>query len=106
MKMKIISLSIVTTFLLCFFMGSLLFSQNCVTFFKENNFDLPSVEGEISVISIAPDSTVWFGIKNPFGGYGLGKYDGTNWINFNTTNSGIPGNKINAIEFDMNGNVL
>jgi type IX secretion system substrate protein/two component regulator with propeller domain len=36
---------------------------------------------------------------------GIGKYDGTNWTMYNTTNSGIPSDTITAVEVDDNGNV-
>ena len=37
-------------------------------------------------------------------GYGLGKYDGTNWTTYDPSGSGIPGNSIAALAVDHHGN--
>jgi ligand-binding sensor domain-containing protein len=37
-------------------------------------------------------------------GGGLAKFDGVNWTVYNTSNSGLPGNSVNAIAIDGQGN--
>lgn len=40
-----------------------------------------------------------------FATIGLGKYDGTSWIVYDSLNSGLPSNKITSVDFDLNGNM-
>jgi ligand-binding sensor domain-containing protein len=49
-------------------------------------------------MTIDENGSFWFGTDN-----GLSFFDGTNWINFHTTNSGLTDNSIRALEFDDNG---
>ncbi len=95
-----------TLVLFTLFLSLSLFSQNCVTDYRSGDFGLQSVFGEIVFLKVAPDSNKWFGIKNNFaGGYGIGKFDGTNWTAFNSGNSELPDDRVYDIAFDTSGNV-
>jgi len=52
-------------------------------------------------IAIDADGNKWIGTQNN----GLLKFDGTNWDNFTTENSGLTSNLINHITFDRDGNL-
>ncbi|MCP3925077.1 MAG: two component regulator propeller domain-containing protein, partial [Desulfobacterales bacterium] len=36
---------------------------------------------------------------------GVAQFDGTNWIVYNTSNSGLPDNNITSIAIDISGNI-
>ncbi|RKY84338.1 hypothetical protein DRQ09_08770, partial [candidate division KSB1 bacterium] len=56
------------------------------------------------VVSIAVDSTdtVWACYDQ---NYGITKYDGTTWVNYDTSNTGLPCNKVSSIGVDGDGNI-
>lgn len=50
-------------------------------------------------------NNIWIGTGGGSQGYGIDKFDGTNWIHYDTSNSGISSNAIKVIKNDMNGNL-
>ena len=95
----------ITLVLFTLFFSLSLFSQNCVTDYRSGDFGLQSVFGEIVFLKVDPDSNKWFGIKTSYQGYGIGKFDGTNWTAFTAANSDLPDDWVYDIAFDTSGNV-
>ena len=58
------------------------------------------VDNYVRVIAIDLDGNIWFGTYN-----GVSKFDGTTWTVFNTSNSGLPNDRINSIVLDQEGNI-
>lgn len=50
-------------------------------------------------MGIDPQNNKWFGTDS-----GLVKFDGTNWTRYDTTNSGLLNDWVEAIAFDKEGN--
>ena len=68
----------------------------------DKTYDLPA--NFITAIALNNEGNIWFGLSTFEGlGYGLVKYDGTNFTIYNTSNSGLPGNYISALCFDEEG---
>jgi len=83
-----------------------LFAQNCVTTLSGTDFGLDATYGTIIALKVAPDSAKWFCLKNDFGGgYGIGKFDGTDWTAFKSTNSDLPDDQAFDVAFDESGYV-
>ena len=60
----------------------------------------------IAAIAINNEGNIWFGLSSFIGlGYGLVKYDGTNFTIYDTSNSGLPSNNVSALCFDEEGNL-
>ena len=53
-----------------------------------------------SSLAIDGSGNKWIGTD----GGGLAKYDGTNWTVYNTSNSGLPDNRVHSIAIDGSGN--
>ena len=66
------------------------------TFFTNNNSGLP--HNHINSVTIDANGTKWIGTKG-----GLVKFDGTNWMTFNTDNSGIPSNNVQNVALSSGG---
>ena len=75
-----------------------LHSQNCIQQYQDNDFGLQSYESEITGLYADSSNHKWFAFENSFGGYGLGKYDDADWVEFNSSNSDL-GGKVNDIAF-------
>ncbi len=53
----------------------------------------------VDAIAIDASGNKWFGTY-----YGVGKFDGTNWTTYNTSNSDLADNDVHAIAIDASGN--
>ena len=84
-----------------------LFSQNCVTDIKGDDYGLQDVNGEIIFLEVDQNNNKWFGAKNYYGGgYGIGKFDGITWTEFTALGgSDLPDDRVYDIAFDTSGNV-
>ncbi len=60
------------------------------TFFTNNNSGLP--HNHINSITVDANGTKWIGTKS-----GLVKFDGTNWVTYDTQNSGLPANDVQSV---------
>jgi len=73
------------------------------------DYDISYLPGSmVTSIAIDKNGDVWLGTKEPswsssIGG-GVVKYDGENWTLYNTTNSELPDNSVNALMIDQQGN--
>ncbi|PIP76684.1 MAG: hypothetical protein COW85_12920, partial [Ignavibacteria bacterium CG22_combo_CG10-13_8_21_14_all_37_15] len=65
---------------------------------NSGTFQCPLYTG-ISTVAVDTLNNKWVGTK----GLGLAFFDGTNWLTYNSSNSGLPGNNITAIVIDKNG---
>ncbi len=59
-----------------------------------------AVEGAVLQISAAPDGNVWFASRRK-----LQFFDGTDWSEYSSQNSPLPGDKITSICFDSDGDL-
>ncbi|MCX8159293.1 MAG: two component regulator propeller domain-containing protein, partial [Candidatus Pacearchaeota archaeon] len=57
-------------------------------------------DNDVHALAIDAQGNRWIGTWR-----GLAKFDGTNWIVYNTSNSGLPNNYVFAIEIDAQGNM-
>ena len=55
----------------------------------------------ITVVKVDVFNNEWIGTNSG----GLVKFDGTTWTVYNTTNSGIPDNRVNTIYTEANGHI-
>lgn len=69
--------------------------------FDFEEFDTPFALGWSILMEIDDNGNFWFGIS----GDGIYKWDGLNWTHFNSDNSPLTSNTINAIDFDSQGNI-
>ena len=67
-------------------------TQNIITRFNEFNAPI----GTITALTVGPEGNLWVG------GFGLQRYDGTDWTTFNAGNSPLNGN-ITSLAFDSAG---
>jgi len=77
------------------------------TIYNTSNSGLPS--DYVRAIAIDAQGNKWIGTESYWNGSnyvggGLAKFDGVNWTVYNTENSGLPNNGINAIAIDAQGN--
>lgn len=77
--------------------------------YNKSNSKLPY--NKVLSIAIDADDNKWIGTKGPYNfgihgyeGGGLTKFDGTNWIIYNTSNSKLPKDIVASIIIDRNGN--
>ena len=94
--------------------GAARFDGSAWTDYPSNTI-LPGFEGSFSASRIVPDSSdnVWFAFGNGISGSGFNtsmlngviKFDGTNWEQLNSSNSGLIGDEVNDIAVDPAGNV-
>ncbi|MCR4417020.1 MAG: T9SS type A sorting domain-containing protein [Ignavibacteria bacterium] len=69
---------------------------------KNIKFNIPGIpNNSIRKLIIDRFNNMWFLTY----GFGLIKFDGSNFITFNTSNSGLTNNDINDIDFDLQGNL-
>ena len=78
------------------------------TVYDTSNSGIPINEG-INNIAIDAKNNIWaasepYWINGPQVGGGLIRFDGTQWIVYNTSNSGIPSNWVSSIAIDGDGN--
>lgn len=84
------------------------FSQNCVTLFEGSNFGITNSDAQINSLAIDASGNKWMGIGGTVLSYGLGKFDGITWTNYQYStinNNTIPSNRVNGIAFDGSSNV-
>jgi ligand-binding sensor domain-containing protein len=60
-----------------------------------------SLTAKAGFVKVDNEGTVWIAVGNE----GIYKYDGTSFTNYNTSNSCLPSNYINAISFDQENNM-
>lgn len=54
-----------------------------------------------NTMKVAPNNEVWIGFRD----IGLGKYDGTNWVMYDSLSQGLPSNNISSIDFTGTGSL-
>lgn len=66
--------------------------------FNNQNSPLPS-DKSVNHLYYDEAGNLWLGLY----GYGIFKYDGTNWTNYNASNSGLPDNNISYLKVEQSG---
>lgn len=69
------------------------------TIYNPSNSDF---RGKVTSISADQQNNIWIGT---FGGMGVYKFDGNNWVNYSAFDSPLPGNSISFIYADDNGEI-
>jgi len=66
----------------------------------------PLLSDNVGRLAVDKENKLW-GSYSGFGGFGQGafSYDGANWLQFDTSNSGLPNNDVRAISVDPAGNI-
>lgn len=75
-----------------------------------NPVSVGALSQTVRAIAFDANNNLWIGTGcNTYSGSGLGcdimKFDGTNWIGYNTLNTNLPQSSVTTINFDANGNL-
>jgi hypothetical protein len=78
-----------------------------VTLYKNRDFlEFNSAYDQITVMDVDREGNVWFNLYNTWGGAGMGKFTGKDWISFNLGTDLLNlGFYVNAFAFDLENNV-
>ena len=83
--------------------GLIRYDDETFTYYAESDSGVPL--GSIQCIAVDEFDNKWIGTYRSNNG-GLVKFDGTNWTDYSTSNSGLPDNwGVNAIAIDGSGNI-
>jgi hypothetical protein len=96
---------ILSLFLSFMFFLDCIFSQNCTVFDSSDTGMGYYAFTNTGNITIDGFGNKWFATGYSPLTEGLVKYDDANWVLFDTSNSGIPGNKTGKVDFDIDGSM-